>query len=131
MVETLLLPPTHLYHLPTTKCNIYTLACTLLSSESSAPGGAEWVVKSVTKGRQLGSPERIREKFEVKTLGLASERENVRKAESKISELEEKVESAETRARAAAAIAAHLEQQLQYTQQLLYYKVMTTESGMQ
>ena len=88
-------------------------------------------MKGVAKGRQLGSPERIREKIEVKTAllvssELAGERE---KAESKITELEEKVESAETRARAAAARAVRaeircdripdLEQQLQSTQQLL------------
>ena len=104
---------------------------------SSASGGREWKVKDVTKGRQLGSPERIREKLEVKTTifvssELAGERENVRKAESKITELEEKVESAEKRARAAAARAVraeircdripHLEQQLQSTQQLLHTK---------
>ena len=105
--------------------------------ESSASAGREWKVKGVTKGRQLGSPERIREKIEVKTAILVSsevadERENVRKAESKIAELEEKVEVAEKRARAAAARAVsaemrcdripHLEQQLQSTQQLLHTK---------
>ena len=109
----------------------------IITSESSASGGREWNVKGVTKGRQLGSPERIREKIEVKTAilvssELASERENVRKAESKITELEEKVESAEKRARAAAARAVRaeircdripqLEQQLQSTQQLLRTK---------
>ena len=109
----------------------------IITSESSASGGREWNVKGVTKGRQLGSPERIREKIEVKTAilvssELAGERENVRKAESKIAELEEKVESAEKRARAAAARAVraeircdripHLEQRLQSTQQLLHTK---------
>ena len=94
-------------------------------------------MKSVSKGRQLGAPERIREKIEVKTAvllssELAGERENVRKAESKITELEEKVESAETRARAAAARAVsaeircdripHLEQQLISTQEVLHTK---------
>ena len=109
---------------------------TLFSSESSASGGTEWVVKSVSKGRQLGSPERIREKIEVKiavlSSELAGERENVRKAESKITELEEKMEYAETRARAAAvrAVSAetrcdripHLEQQLISTQEVLHTK---------
>ena len=94
-------------------------------------------MKGVTKGRQLGSPEKIREKLEVKTAilvssELADERESVRKAESKIAELEEKVESAEKRARAAAARAVraeircdripHLEQQLLTTQQVLRTK---------
>ena len=110
---------------------------TLLSSESSASGGAEWVVEGVAKGKQLGSPERIREKIQVKTAmlvssELAGERENVRKAESKITELEEKVESAETRVRIvlARAVSAeiqcdripHLEKKLQSTEELAYTK---------
>ena len=93
-------------------------------------------MKGVTKCSQLGSPERIREKI-VKTAvllssELAGERENVRKAESKITELEEKMESAETRVRIALARAVGaeircdriplLEQQLQSTQQLLRTK---------
>ena len=104
-------------------------------------------MKGVFKDRQLGSPERIRKKLEVKiatlvSSQLAGERENVRKAESKITELEEKVESAEKRARAAAARAVRaeircdrisdLEQQLQSTQQLLHtreeeLKALTTQ----
>ena len=110
---------------------------TILSSESSASGGTEWVVEGVAKGKQLGSPERIREKIQVKTAmlvssELAGERENVRKAESKITELEEKVESAEKQARIvlARAVSAeiqcdripHLEQKLQSTQELLHTK---------
>ena len=102
------------------------------SFESSATGGAEWVVKGVTKDRQLGSPERIREKIHVKTAilvssELAGERENVRKAESEIT-----VESAETQVRVALARAVraeircdripHLEHRLQSTQQLLRTK---------
>ena len=95
-------------------------------------------MKGVFKGRQLGSPERIREKINVKTATLVSselagERENVlRIAESKITELEEKAGSAEKRARAAAARAVRaeircdripdLEQQLQSTQQHLHTK---------
>ena len=91
----------------------------------------------VAKNRQLGSPERIREKMPEKAAlvssELASERENVRKAENKITELEEKVESAETRVRVALARAVRaeircdripdLEQQLQSTQHLLHAKV--------
>ena len=108
-----------------------------LSSASSASGGAEWVVEGVAKGKQLGSPERIREKIQAKTAmlvssELASERENVKKAESKITELEEKVESAETRVRIvlARAVSAEiqcdrmprLEQKLQSTEELAYTK---------
>ena len=89
-------------------------------------------MKGVTEGRQLGSPETIREKIEVKTVilvssELAGERENVRKAESKITELVEKVESAEKQERAVRAEIRcdripHLEQQLLSTQQLLHTK---------
>ena len=91
----------------------------------------------MAKDRQLGSPERIREKMQVQAAlvspELASARENVRKAENKITELEEKVESAETRVRVALARAVRaeiqcdripdLEQQLQSTQHLLHAKV--------
>ena len=88
----------------------------------------------VAKGRQLGSLQRIREKMQEKTASeLADERENVRKAESKITKLEENVESAETRVRVALARAVRaeircdripdLEQQLQSTQHLLHAKV--------
>ncbi len=110
---------------------------TLIFSESLASGGAEWAVEGVAKDEQLGSPERIREKIQVKTAmvvssELAGERENVRKAESKITELEKMVESAETRVRIALARAVsaeiqcdripHLVQKLQFTQELLHSK---------
>ena len=93
-------------------------------------------MEGVAKGKQLGSPDRIREKIQVKTTmldsELAGERENVRKANSKITELEEKVESAETRVRIVLARAEkaeiqcdripHLEQTLQSTEEVAYTK---------